>query len=441
MDDLRRHLLKRLIRTMPTQTLKTTLRLWDRLSVEQQESLDFTKPKYVLTERLLDLCEESGLGVKHITELEMVYVIDHPNQRQWHAYQLLEAADDALSVELSNFKEQFKAHLAELIRHVSIKIKKHTDEAVWIRIAWGDRSWRPNHLKPTYVVHHLQTPYVFITNSTSKTMPLLSQALVLATRYSSMKDAGLSGRNLTAIRGLLMKQFQQVFPSKHLQTLQGDNQTKPNPQMECEQDEQSEKRLQAACEAFGGGTLPELQKVTYTLETKFKDKTNQIMTEREQPFRCTVTFKSSNILESLRHSASTGITSTPLSPLLSSISQKGRNVFLITDKGKTEDQIGKKRGLRNLADDVFLKDTIEAAAWCQLQTFTDLVSLPMVIGMEGAEQQALLAELKSVDRSCPEESPNRIEPFQFSFNSKKDYEMFCVEMFDRRKLKVFASWE
>ncbi|CAL8237691.1 unnamed protein product [Boreogadus saida] len=93
------------------------------------------------------------------------------------------------------------------------------------------------------------------------------------------------------------------------------------------------------------------------------------------------------------------------------------------------------------ADDIFLKDAMEAGAWCQLQTFTNHVSLPMVIGMEGAEQQALLAELKSVDRSCPEESPIRIEPFQFFFNSQKDYEMFCVEMFDRRKLKVFASWE
>ena len=58
---------------------------------------------------------------------------------------------------------------------VSIKIKKHTDEAVWIRIAWGDRSSRPNHLKPTYVVHHLQTPYVFVTNLTPKRLPLLTQ--------------------------------------------------------------------------------------------------------------------------------------------------------------------------------------------------------------------------------------------------------------------------
>ncbi|CAL8243439.1 unnamed protein product [Lota lota] len=333
MDDLKRRLLQRIIRTMPTQMLKTTLSKWARLNIEQQESLDFTQPKFLLTDQLLALCGESGLGVKHITELEMIYIIDNPNQRLWHAYQLLEAGDDAHSVEVTNFKEQFKVHLTELIRHVSIKIKKHTDEAVWIRIAWGDRSSRPNHLKPTYVVHHLQTPYVFVTNLTSKTMPLLSQALVMATRYSSMKDANLSGRNLSAVRDLLMKQFQQVFPSKHLQPLGKKNQINSNPQIEREQDEQSETRLQIACEAFGGGTLPELQKAIYTLETKLKDNTNKIMTEREQPFRCVVTFKSTNILESLRHSAMTGIASTPVTPMLSSISQKGRNHFLITDKG------------------------------------------------------------------------------------------------------------
>lgn len=313
--------------------LKTTLSKWGRLSVTQQQSLDFTRLKLVLTENLLDLCEESGMGLKHITELEMIYVIDNPNQRLWNAYHLLEPRDDALAVELTHFKEQFKAHLVELIRHVSIKIKKHTDEAVWIRIAWGDSVSRPNHLQPTYVVHHLQTPYVFVTNLTSKQKPLLSQALVLATRYSSIKDANLSGRKLTAIRDLLMKQFQQVFPSKHLQPLREKNQINLHPQVEYEQDEQSENKLQMACEAFGGGTLPALQTAIYKLETKLKDNPNKIMTERDQPFRCVVKFASTNILESLRHSAMTGIASTPVTPLLSSITQKGRNHFVITDKG------------------------------------------------------------------------------------------------------------
>lgn len=67
---------------------------------------------------------------------------------------------------------------------MSVKIKKHTDEAVWIRIALGSSFSKPNHLKPTYVVHYLQTPYVFVRNLTSKLKPLLSQVRKKA--YSSI---------------------------------------------------------------------------------------------------------------------------------------------------------------------------------------------------------------------------------------------------------------
>ena len=48
-------------------------------------------------------------------------------------------------------------------------------------------------------------------------------------------------------------------------------------------------------------------------------------------------------------------------------------------------------------EDVVLKDTIQAAAWCRLQSFKDSVSLPEVIGMEGWEQMAASTERKSDD--------------------------------------------
>uniref|UniRef100_A0A8C7TZM0 Centromere protein N n=1 Tax=Oncorhynchus mykiss TaxID=8022 RepID=A0A8C7TZM0_ONCMY len=320
-------LLQRLIRRIPYQMLQTMLGKWAHLSNADLHSLNFTQPKWVLTEHLLALCEEKGLTVKHITELEMIYIIENPNQGMWHGFQLLDAEEDAPSIELTQFKEQFKANLTELISHVSIKIKKHTDEAIWIRVAWGDNFTKPNHLKPTYVVHHLQTPYVFVTGMTSKDKPLLNQALVLATRYGSMKDAHLSGRNLIAIRDLLTRQYQQVGlgpvpygPYK-------------NPNIENEQPENTENRLQMACEAFGDGTLPQLQKAVYKLETKFRDNSNKTLTGRKEPFRGVVEFSSTNLLESLRHCVSSGMASTPVTPLLSSITQKGRNYFVITDKG------------------------------------------------------------------------------------------------------------
>ncbi|CAL8378225.1 unnamed protein product [Boreogadus saida] len=102
---------------------------------------------------------------------------------------------------------------------------------------------------------------------------------------------------------------------------------------------------------------------------------------------------------------------------------------------KTEDQ---ELEPGNLEDDVVLKDTIQAAAWCQLQSFKDSVSLLKVIGMEGWEQMAASTQRKSHDGGDEEET---WKPFQFSFRLHTDYELFCVEMMDRRNLKVFASFE
>ncbi|KAM4593676.1 centromere protein N isoform 2-T2 [Odontesthes bonariensis] len=305
MDDSTKLLLQRLIRRIPTQMLKATLEKWGRLSAAQRQSMDFTQSKWALTETLLTVCEENELTMKHITELEMIYVIENPNQGMWYTFQLMDPEDDAHSVELTQFKEQFKSHLGELIRNVSVKIKKHTDEAVWIRIAWGDGFSRPNHLKPTYVVHYLQTPYVFVSSLKSKLKPLLSQALTLSTRHQAIKDANLSGRKLTAIRELLMRQYQQVFPTKYPSPLAENNQTvSHHQQVEKEQAEAAANRHQMAGEAFGDGALPQLQSAVYKLETRFRDPTNKTMTERGEPFRCVVKFSSTNLLESFRHCAS-----------------------------------------------------------------------------------------------------------------------------------------
>ncbi|XP_017296984.1 centromere protein N [Kryptolebias marmoratus] len=331
MDESATRLLQRIVRRTPTEKLKATLEKWDRLTAAQRRSVDFTEPKWALIEKLVDACKENEFKMKHITELEMILVIENPNQGMWYTFQLVDPEDDAQSVDLLQFQEQFKSHLRELKRNVSVKIKKHTDQAVWIRIAWGDSFSRPNHLKPTYVVHQLQSPYIFVSSLTSKLKPLLLQALTFSTRHLAIKDANLSGRKLTAIRDLLMKEYQQVFPTKYPSPLAENNQTLSNLNIEREHAEASANRHRMAGEAFGDGTLPELQFAVYKMETKFKDPTNVAMTERDEPFRCVVKFSSTNLLESLRHCAASGLASTPVTPLLSSIPLKGRNYFVITD--------------------------------------------------------------------------------------------------------------
>ncbi|XP_028812616.1 centromere protein N [Denticeps clupeoides] len=333
MDETTRTVLQRVVRKVPATRLREVLRTWGRVPARQLDLLDFSTSKFVLFEDVRSLCEENRLTLKHVCELEMIYFIGNPAQGVWRACHLTEPDDDVMTVELRQFKEQFKARLTELISNVSVKIKKHDDEAVWIRIAWGDHFHRPNQLKPTYVVHHLQTPYVFVYNLSTKHKPLLYQALVLATRHGSMKDSHLSGKSLTSIRDFLMRSYQQAFPTKYARPLQEKNTAPTNPNIEKEHAEQEEKRLQLACEAFGEGNVPRLETATYKLETRYRGSGNETLNNREEPFRALIKFSSANLLVSLNHCVSAGMAETPVTPLLSSITQKGKNYFVITDKG------------------------------------------------------------------------------------------------------------
>ncbi|XP_015229462.1 PREDICTED: centromere protein N [Cyprinodon variegatus] len=328
MNDSAKRSLQRLLRRIPFRMLKTSLDKWERLTAEQRRAIDLTPTKRDLIQEILSLCEENKWTEKHIAELQMIYVAENSDQDMWHTYQLVDPDDDARSVDLIQFKEQFKSHFREVQRNVFVKIRKHTDEAVWIRIAWGEGLSPPNNLRASYVVHHLQTPYVYVSSLSSKHKPLLLQALAFSTRHRGIKDANLSGRKLTALRDLLMRQYQHVFTTKFPSPLKEQNQS---PLIEKEQSGPSAKRHRMAIEAFGEGALPAIQTAVYKLETKFKDPTNETMTERDEPFRCAVKFSSTNLLESLRSCASSGIASTPLTPLLSSIPLKGRNYFVITD--------------------------------------------------------------------------------------------------------------
>lgn len=57
MDDSTKHILQRLMRRIPSQMLQTMLGKWAHLSNADLHSLNFTQPKWVLTEHLLALCE------------------------------------------------------------------------------------------------------------------------------------------------------------------------------------------------------------------------------------------------------------------------------------------------------------------------------------------------------------------------------------------------
>ncbi|TRY55726.1 hypothetical protein DNTS_010294 [Danionella cerebrum] len=333
MDARARSVLSRVLRRVPSRDMGALLEKWSCLPEDQLRAVDYTRPRATLTEHIIGLCEDNSLGLKHVTNLEMIYHIENPDQGSWHACQLTDPQDDAASVELVQFKEQFKAHLLGVVRHISIKIKKHEDDAIWIRIAWGDNFHKPNHLKPTYAVHHLHTSYVFISNLAAKHKIFLSQALEVATKHTSIKEGHLTTKSLTAMRDLLLRRYPQVFPSAQLRILKERNAPPLHPCIAQEHSELEQTRHQMACEAFGPGPAPKLETAVYKLETRYRGHGSQTLAEGEEFFRGVVRFSSSSLLESFHHCVASGVAEGPVTPLLSAITRKGRNYFVITDKG------------------------------------------------------------------------------------------------------------
>uniref|UniRef100_A0A8C1EIY2 Centromere protein N n=1 Tax=Cyprinus carpio carpio TaxID=630221 RepID=A0A8C1EIY2_CYPCA len=333
MDTQATSVLNRIIRRIPNKNIENLLKKWSCLSADQLRALDYTRPKWMIVEHVISFCEENRLNLKHITTLEMIYHIENPDQGTWHACQLAEAQGKSVLFTHFIFKEQFKAHLHGVIRHISIKMKKHEDEAIWIRIAWGDNFSKPNHLKPTYVVHHLHTSYVFISNLMAKHKIFLCPALVIATKHGSIKDGHLSTRSLTAMRDLPLRRYQQVFPNAHSRIPQERNTLSSHPCIGKEHGDHEEMRHQMSCEAFGHSPSPKLETAVYSLETRYRGKGNQTLSDRKEFFRGVVRFSSSSLLDSLRHCVASGMAEGPVTPLLSAITQRGRNYFVITDKG------------------------------------------------------------------------------------------------------------
>ncbi|XP_023820670.1 uncharacterized protein LOC110016692 [Oryzias latipes] len=93
-------------------------------------------------------------------------------------------------------------------------------------------------------------------------------------------------------------------------------------------------------------------------------------------------------------------------------------------------------------EDALLHGTIEAAKWCQLQSFQGRCSLPDVLKVDQEQQKDILKELQTCSLMSEDERLMELrELFTFSFQFFSDFEAFCSEIMDNKKLKVYVCFE
>ncbi|XP_014797603.1 PREDICTED: centromere protein N isoform X1 [Calidris pugnax] len=335
MDETVAEYIRRTVLKIPRDEIKTMLQKWGFLSEAQLKTLNFHQMKENISQDVVYLCEENSADIKQAAVLDIIYNHIYPNKRIWSVYQMNKRGEETEVFDLTDFKKKFKSRLRSALKNVTINFREYEDNAIWIRIAWGTPYTKPNQYKTSYVVYHSQTPYVFISASVLRSnLPLLCQALVVASNYHDICEMELRSHSLNSLKDIVFKRYSQNFQSYYPKPLQERNVAPEAADLRIIQENKSEKeRIQRLTrEAFGDGPQPKLEFAQYRLETMFKSDPKMDVLDKKEPFRCLVKFSSPHLLESLKSLALAGMADAPLSPLLTCIPQKARNYFKIREK-------------------------------------------------------------------------------------------------------------
>ncbi|NXD14618.1 CENPN protein, partial [Nothocercus nigrocapillus] len=335
MDETVAEYIRRTVLKIPRDEIKTMLQTWGFLSEAQLQTLNFHQTKDYVSQEVVQLCEDNSADIKQAAVLDIIYNHVYPNKRMWSVYQMNKSGEETEFFDLTDFKKKFKRRLQTALKNVTINFREYEDNAIWIRIAWGTPYKKPNQYKTSYVVYHSQTPYVFISASVIRsTLPLLCQALVVASNYHDIREMELRSHCLNSLKDIVFKRYSQTFQTYYPRPLQERNVTSENVDLRIIQENKNEKEriLRVNREVFGDGPQPKLEFAQYKLETTFKSNPTLDVSDIKEPFRCLVKFSSPHLLESLKSLAPAGLADAPLSPLLTCIPQKARNYFKIRER-------------------------------------------------------------------------------------------------------------
>ncbi|NWS20635.1 CENPN protein, partial [Pachyramphus minor] len=335
MDETVAEYIRRTVLKIPRDEIKMMLQKWGFLSEAQLQTLNFHQIKDNISQEVVQLCEENAADIKQAAVLDIIYNHTYQNKRMWSVYQMRKTGEELEYFDLTDFKKKFKRRLQSALKNVTITFREYEDDAIWIRVAWGTPYRQPNQYKPSYVVYHSQTPYVFISASVLKSnLPLLCQALIVASNYHDIREMELRSHSLNSLKDIVFKRYSQNFHTYCPKPPQARAVEPGSVDLRIINENRSEKeRIQRLNqEAFGDGPQPILQFAQYKLETMFKSSPEMDVLDKKEPFRCLVKFSSPHLLESLKSLAPAGMADAPLSPLLTCIPQKARNYFRIREK-------------------------------------------------------------------------------------------------------------
>ncbi|XP_031573781.1 centromere protein N-like [Actinia tenebrosa] len=308
-----------------------------------------TATKSASVSRILKLlCEK--LSDKQVAVLDLIYHQLHPKTKEWDVFLLSgfdpERARGSGLTDPKNFETQICSKL-QLYFNVDVCVQLYNN-ALWIHLAFLENKTSQSTFKDkVYLVYYPLSPYIMVTKMKAAYKQYILQAVTDVLGCTELKQQKLSGKDVQSLADLLLnKKSQGYFSEFRLKKMDSNPLCQENSArrkrrhsgekviVESEITEENKEEIGEKDKwmknAFGSCDQPVLEKVKFTMETRFKGSKEQDITKN--PFKCTVKFEGPSVIEGIKNLGKTGAADVPLPSHLSTIHSQQRNHFILKDR-------------------------------------------------------------------------------------------------------------
>ncbi|CAG8584963.1 5457_t:CDS:2 [Cetraspora pellucida] len=263
---------------------------------------------------------KNGLTYLQVAQLDMKYIHDRPNLKQWNALKL--CWDGDLRKEFHN-KEILRSTLS---KHLSLFFANHLyvegyDKNWWLRISIHDsvsQNSLPISTNIIYLIYFTNSEHLLCSNIKREHKEFILQGLLKTFACQQIEECNLKGKYVNSLEQLLLHQQSQGIYSRYRL-----NQVDDSPLEHASNIPKTNDNV--VDENFGPNEQPSLDVV----EIKLTSADNQL---EEESISTTVVFEGSNVIEGIKKMVTSGLAVSPLPKFLLELHSNSKNYIEVIEQ-------------------------------------------------------------------------------------------------------------
>ncbi|XP_041376996.1 centromere protein N-like [Gigantopelta aegis] len=325
------------------------LKKWNFIRESDYNEVNFKGKKKDVADKIIQLCKKNKLSLKNACDLHLIYTQLHSTSKHWTVYQLFTGhGEDRTEVQIisrpAQLRKSLQTQMLLYVGDVLINMNYYAG-AVWGRIEILDDRTPGYDLNSTiFLVAYPRTPYLMLPRIKVGLLDNVLQAILVAFGADAIKPLKLTGCHVSSLAELAINRHSQESFRNYREREETENplsrkikkrKVSDDGGKDCqivnEEELRKKRKLEDMNDKLGTLEQPVLEKLRYQLNINYRGNTDASLANTK-PFKNTVTFEGTSVLEGLRNLAHAGLARWPMPNHVYRVSSLAKNFIVLSEK-------------------------------------------------------------------------------------------------------------